>query len=219
MHENADLAGMRRADVEHVKAFASRQVDIARPAYGRVKERRPRRSIEWGSTNNTEYLQSQVGNRRFWPLSTGFIDVAALQRDRLQLLGEAATYEAQDESLLLDSDLWPAVGEEQEKRRTKDPWEDILLDIPENIGGTNFGTKIIHRGEGKEKVKSSDLLVHLLLIPLAQQTSHHSMRLALAMKANKWQRNSHGKVTIDGRSVRGYFRPDPADPYQDERSS
>jgi hypothetical protein len=45
MHENADLAGMRRADVEHVKAFASRQVDRARPAYGRVREDRPRRSM------------------------------------------------------------------------------------------------------------------------------------------------------------------------------
>ena len=68
MHENADLAGMKKADVEHVKAFASRQVDRARPAYGRVTERRPRRSIEWGTTNNSEYLQSQTGNRRSWPL-------------------------------------------------------------------------------------------------------------------------------------------------------
>ncbi len=50
MHENADLAGMKRADVEQVKAFASRQVDRARPAYGRDREDRPRRSIEWGTT-------------------------------------------------------------------------------------------------------------------------------------------------------------------------
>jgi hypothetical protein len=49
MHENADLAGMTRAEVEHVKAFASRQVDRARPAYGRVREDRKRRSIEWGN--------------------------------------------------------------------------------------------------------------------------------------------------------------------------
>ena len=71
MHENADLAGMRRADVEHVKAFASRQVDRARPAYARVREDRPRRSIEWGTTNNDQYLLSQTGNRRIWPLKTG----------------------------------------------------------------------------------------------------------------------------------------------------
>jgi predicted P-loop ATPase len=63
MHENADLAGMRRTDVEHVKAFASRQADRARPAYGRVREDRPRRSIEWGTTNDDTYLQSETGKR------------------------------------------------------------------------------------------------------------------------------------------------------------
>ena len=68
MHENADLAGMRRADVEQVKAFASRQIDRARPAYGRVREDRPRRSIEWATTNNETYLLSQTGNRRWWRL-------------------------------------------------------------------------------------------------------------------------------------------------------
>ena len=93
-HESADLAGMRRADVEHVKAFASRQVDRARPAYGRNTEWRKRRSIEWGTTNNSEYLQSQTGNRRFWPLRVGsVIRIEELTRDRLQLLGEAAVGE------------------------------------------------------------------------------------------------------------------------------
>ena len=88
MHENADLAGMKRADVEQVKAFASRQVDRARPAYGRVREDRPRRSIEWGTTNNNEYLLSQSGNRRFWPLETGKIDIAALKREREHMVEE-----------------------------------------------------------------------------------------------------------------------------------
>ena len=126
MHENADLAGMRRADVEHVKAFASRQFDRARPAYGRVREDRPRRSIEWGTTNNQEYLLSQTGNRRFWPLETGVIDLEALKRDREQLLGEAATYEADGESITLDPSLWGDAREAQEQRRVADPWEDLL---------------------------------------------------------------------------------------------
>ncbi|MBE7608034.1 VapE domain-containing protein, partial [Salmonella enterica] len=36
IHENAELAGMKKQEVETVKAYASRQEDIARPAYGRV---------------------------------------------------------------------------------------------------------------------------------------------------------------------------------------
>lgn len=217
MHENADLAGMRRAEVENVKAFASRQVDIARPAYGRVTERRPRRSIEWGTTNSLEYLLSQTGNRRFWTLAVGRIDIDALKYDRLQLLGEAAAREAEGESVTLDATLWPDAREAQEARRIKDPWEDLLGDIPETViadAGSLVKRKvqIIRRtGDGKEKVASADLLAHVLRVPPAQVNSSHGQRLALAMKQTEWQRNPTGKVTIDGVPVRGYWRIDPKD--------
>src|SRR6476646_6125922 len=102
MHENADLAGMKRAEIEKVKAFASRQLDRARPAYGRVREDRPRRCTHWGSTNDDAYLASQTGNRRFWPLAVGNIDIDALRRDRDQLWGEATTLEAKGASIGLD---------------------------------------------------------------------------------------------------------------------
>lgn len=131
MHEVADMTGMKKADVEQVKAFASRQVDRARPAYGRVLERKPRRSIDWATTNDEQYLLSQTGNRRFWPLACGDIDIEALRGDRLQLFGEAAHYESEGESLVLDEALWPDAKVEQEKRRVRHPWEDLLANIPE----------------------------------------------------------------------------------------
>jgi predicted P-loop ATPase len=198
MHENADLAGMKRADVEQVKAFASRQVDRARPAYGRVREDRARRSIEWGTTNNNEYLLSQTGNRRFWPLETGRIDIEALKRDREQLLGEAATYEATGESITLDEKLWGDARDAQEQRRVADPWEDILAHIPDHL---------IHKsGDGYERVASADVLARVLDIPKAQQTSAHGQRLAHAMKRVGWDRAPSGRVTISGVPVRGYIR-------------
>ncbi|HUZ32122.1 MAG TPA: VapE domain-containing protein [Xanthobacteraceae bacterium] len=198
MHENADLAGMRRAEVEQIKAFASRQIDRARPAYGRVREDRPRRSIEWGTTNNKEYLLSQTGNRRFWPLETGKIDIGALMRDRQQLLGEAATYEAAGASISLDPSLWSDAREAQEQRRVTDPWEDVL---------TSLGPLVLHKsGDGYERVASADLLEHVLEIPRAQQTSAHGQRLAHAMERLGWTRNKGGRVTIDGKPVRGYIR-------------
>ena len=199
MHENADLAGMRRADVEQIKAFASRQVDRARPAYGRVREDRPRRSIEWGTTNNNEYLLSQTGNRRFWPLETGTIDIEALKRDREQLLGEAAAYEAVGQSIALDPSLWGDAREAQEQRRVADPWEEILGHMPDHV---------VHKsGDGFERVASADVLTRVLDIPKAQQTSAHGQRLALAMKHAGWSRNRSGNVTINGgKPVRGYIR-------------
>lgn len=212
MHENADLAGMKRADVEHVKAFASRQVDRARPAYGRVREDRPRRSIEWGTTNNNEYLLSQTGNRRFGPLKTGKIDIEALKRDREQLLGEAATYEADGESITLDRTLWGDASEAQERRRVADPWEDILAHMPDSVTvEERYQSRtetIIHRaGDGFERVASADVLLHVLRIPAAQQNSSHGQRLAHAMARVGWTRNKSGLVTINGKSVRGYIRP------------
>src|SRR5262249_38608112 len=83
------------------------QVDRARPADGHFNKWQPRRSVEIGTTNSREYLQSQTGNRRFWPLRVlKSIDIAKLKRDRMQLWGEAAYYQSHGESLVLDETLW-----------------------------------------------------------------------------------------------------------------
>jgi predicted P-loop ATPase len=216
MHENADLDGMRRAEVTKVKAFARRQVDRARPAYGHVREDRPRRSIETGTTNEDAYLLSQTGNRAFWPLKTGKIDIAALIRDREQLLGEAATYEATGISIMLDEKLWGAARIAQEQRRVVDPWEDILAGYLDRSTAKKTGRELdglaglvaalIHKTDGYERIASTDLLTVLLDIPKAQQTPMHGQRLALVMPRFGWERTSSGLVKIEGRSVRGYRR-------------
>jgi predicted P-loop ATPase len=228
MHENADLAGMKRAEVEHVKAFASRQVDRARPAYGRVREDRKRRSIEWGTTNNSEYLQSQTGNRRFWPLKVGTIDLEALKRERLQLLGEAATYEAQGESSVLDEKLWPDALAAQEERRVKDPWEELLEDIPDTVpifsdpksddekpdveGQVTIVYSYRNGDEIEERVTSKDLLEHILKIPPARQSRFDAMRLSDVMRVLGWKRHDNGKVRIEGKQLRGYWREGVEEP-------
>lgn len=67
--EVAEMAGMRKADIECVKSFISRQEDIYRPAYGRIVEKHPRRCVIVGSTNSeTGFLRDVTGNRRFWPI-------------------------------------------------------------------------------------------------------------------------------------------------------
>jgi hypothetical protein len=106
LFEIADLAGMKRADVEKVKAFASRTHDRARPAYGRRRVDAARRCVFIATTNEDEYLQSQTGNRRFWPVKTGTIDIESLRRDRDQLWAEAAAEEAKGLPLVLPRDQW-----------------------------------------------------------------------------------------------------------------
>jgi predicted P-loop ATPase len=232
IHENAELAGMRKAEIETVKTFASRQSDDARPAYGHFLKKQKRHSIEVGTTNSDEYLQSQTGNRRFWPLKLlAPIDIELLKRDRLQLWGEAAKYEAAGESIVLDKKLWPKVGEEQEKRRVKDPWEDILNNISthvmEKYMSREFAFAYLKKGDevltdatqirylskdrSREEVASGDLLKFVLGVQVQHQTNAHNMRLATVMKRLGWEgdRVYLGKVERKGVEVRvrGYSRP------------
>jgi hypothetical protein len=65
--------------------------------------------------------------------------------------------------------------------------------------------QIIHRVEGQERVKSSDLLTHVLRIPVGHQRKEHTMQLSTIMKLAGWER-SPNKVTIGGKQVRGYVR-------------
>src|SRR5262249_47335537 len=180
---------MRKAEVETVKAFASRQVDIARPAYGYFIKKQPRHAINVGTTNADTYLQSQTGNRRFWPLKVlKRIDIEKLKRSRLQLWGEAAKREADGETLVLDETLWPAAAPEQEKRRIRDPWENILGDIPETVSvwgkDSEETVTIIHQDLHNEEefVASADILEHVLRIPPGRQEVRDAMRLANVMK-------------------------------------
>lgn len=126
LYEIAELTGMRRAEIEHVKAFASRTVDRARPAYGRFRVDRPRRTIFFATTNRDDYLQSDTGNRRFWPVATSTIDLVALARDRDQIWAEAAVCEARGDSIGLPERLWRAAGEKQGERLEGDEWFELI---------------------------------------------------------------------------------------------
>jgi predicted P-loop ATPase len=217
VHESADLAGMRKAEVEKVKAFASRQEDCARAAYGYFPKRQPRHAINVATTNAETYLQSQSGNRRFWPLKVlKRIDVEKLERSRLQLWGEAATLEAKGESLTLDEKLWPAAAIEQEKRRTRDPWEEVLAELPKTVSEEkSYSVKtiqIIHDlGDGREFAAAADLLTYVLKVPIDRQDRHHSMRLAEVMKRHGWERE---RTVIDGVQRRGFARARSSQPSQ-----
>lgn len=65
--EIGELAGMRKADIEKVKAFISTSDDKFRPSYGRTVESHPRQCIIIATVNGERgYLRDITGNRRFW---------------------------------------------------------------------------------------------------------------------------------------------------------
>lgn len=127
--EIGELQGMRKGEVERIRAQLSRRTDRARLAYARLPVEIPRQSILIGSTNadrSAPYLADINGNRRFWPVEVGRCDVAGFIRDRDQLWAEAATREAAGESIRLDESLWPAAAKEQSARAVGNAFEDVL---------------------------------------------------------------------------------------------
>jgi predicted P-loop ATPase len=65
--EIGELAGMKKADIEKVKAFLSTSDDKYCPSYGKTVESHPRQCIIIASVNGERgYLRDITGNRRFW---------------------------------------------------------------------------------------------------------------------------------------------------------
>ena len=66
--ELAELASVKRVDVESVKTFLSKRVDTYRPSYGHYVADFKRQCVFFGTTNELEFLRDRTGNRRFWPI-------------------------------------------------------------------------------------------------------------------------------------------------------
>lgn len=67
--ELAELAATRKAEVEAIKHFISKQEDNFRAAYARTPEVYKRQCVFFGTTNEEEFLTDPTGNRRFMPVT------------------------------------------------------------------------------------------------------------------------------------------------------
>ena len=108
--EIGEMQGTRKADIDVMKGFLSRQVDEYRAAYGHVVERHPRTAIICGTTNSTTgFLRDATGNRRFWPVSVdggGRLSVWEMtEATRAQIWAEAAMYATEGEDSFLDAEM------------------------------------------------------------------------------------------------------------------
>ena len=69
--EIGELAGMKKADIERVKAFFSTSDDQYRPSYGKTVESHPRQSVIIATVNGEHgYLRDITGNRRYWVIKS-----------------------------------------------------------------------------------------------------------------------------------------------------
>lgn len=109
--EMGELAGLKKAELETIKHFISKQEDRYRVAYGRRTENFPRQCVFFGTTNNKDFLRDPTGNRRFWPVDTMeaepsksvFTDLDDYEVD--QIWAEAMTLYKAGETRYLDKEL------------------------------------------------------------------------------------------------------------------
>ena len=135
--EMGELASIKRSDVESIKAYLSKRVDIYRAAYARRTAEHPRQCIFCGTTNEALFLKGDNGNRRFWviPVDPSLRKHSnwqdAIDRDRDQIWAEAVQYYKAGEKLYLDDKL-----EAQAKKRQaeyNDDHDDPLADMLYNF--------------------------------------------------------------------------------------
>ena len=135
--EMGELASIKRSDVESIKAYLSKRVDIYRAAYARRTAEHPRQCIFCGTTNEALFLKGDNGNRRFWVIAvdptlrkySAWQD--AIDRDRDQLWAEAMHYYQMGEKLYLDDRLEAQAKQRQAEYNDDhdDPLADMLLNF------------------------------------------------------------------------------------------
>lgn len=207
--EVAEMAGMRKADIECVKSFISRQEDIYRPAYGRVVEKHPRRCVIVGSTNSsTGFLRDISGNRRFWPVkcSGGKLKPWNLTDEELdQIWAEAMAAYNSGESLLLSNEAEELAAKEQREAIEEDPrmaqvveylekplpanWDKLDLDTRRMFleGDTDYDPESLVE---RETVSNMEIWVECFGKKAADMERKDSDALtALMMKVDGWERS------------------------------
>ena len=122
MIEIAELAAIRKAELEDVRKFITARIDRYRPPYGHQLVDRPRQCVFAATTNETTYLRDHAGDRRFWPVTAGSIDLDALAADRDQLFAEAVHRYLAGEAWHLTPAEEAIARVEQAKRRKVSEW-------------------------------------------------------------------------------------------------
>ena len=159
--EIGELAGLKKAEVETLRSFLSRQNDVYRASFGRRATPHLRQCVFFGTTNAEKgYLRDTTGNRRFWPVKTpGGGQRQSWQithAEVLQIWAETLVYVNAGEILYLEAGLEKLAKDEQREAMESDEREGLVRDyldmlLPEDwhdmdlyerrayISGTEFG--------------------------------------------------------------------------------
>ena len=139
--EIGELAGMKKADIDKVKAFISRQDDKYRASFGRRVTPHPRQCIFIGTTNSENgYLRDITGNRRFWNIKVTGISNRhpwEMTQDLVDQIWAEVKMVSEKENLYLPPELENYAKQEQNSAMEIDEREGLVAEyldtlLPEN---------------------------------------------------------------------------------------
>ena len=136
--EIGELAGLKKAEVETLRSFLSRQNDIYRAAFGKRATPHLRQCVFFGTTNaESGYLRDTTGNRRFWPVKTpgsGKKQSWNLTHEEiLQIWAEALMYVRQGEKLYLSPEMDALAKDEQREAMESDEREGLVREYMDTL--------------------------------------------------------------------------------------
>lgn len=197
--ELAELAAMKRSNNESAKEFLARSTDKFRPPYGRGEVTRDRRCVFIATTNHSNYLTDETGNRRYWPVRcSSKANIDLLAKERNQLIAEAKVAFEQGEK-------WygPHIDEiafsEQRSRTEADPWDDELDRYIVD------GIRRFSCPRSKGDFISTDELLAKFGVDMDKRTAMSSQRIARMMRSRGWA-DYRTQVQVNSKRIkaRGY---------------
>ena len=211
--EIGELAGMKKADIEKVKAFLSTCDDKYRPSYGKVVESHPRQCIIIATVNGERgYLRDITGNRRFWIIKLHQKKQKKTwdftPEYRAQFWAEAKEIWKSGEKLHLEGDLLEVAEEAQQSAmevderlgmveeylntRLPDDWADIDLFQRRNfLQGSEFGMPEHKGAVMRTEVSNAEIWCECYGKPLQElkPTDSYSIAALMAQLPN-WERTT-----------------------------
>ncbi|MCH3955338.1 MAG: virulence-associated E family protein [Eubacterium sp.] len=140
--EIGELAGMKKADLDKVKAFISRQDDKYRASFGRRVTPHPRQCVFFGTTNSENgYLRDITGNRRYWNIKVdgkGKYHSWQLDQDIVDQIWAEVKLLEPDEPLYLPPELEEYAKDEQRQAMESDDREGLVREYLDTLLPSNW---------------------------------------------------------------------------------
>lgn len=164
--ELAEFVAFLKKDEATVKGLITMRSDRVVLPYAQTASDHPRRCIFFGTINPSDmgYLSDSTGNRRYWPVAVGNIDMAGIIANRDQLWAEAVQAYKNGEAWWLDGEEEKYAEAIQQERMIEDPWGDILTnklmgrdDITTDVALTELGIPYERRGK-REQMRVATVL-------------------------------------------------------------